>query len=130
MEQDNVKEWTLLSKIEEDDDSVEVFPLTDEEGNTLMFYEDMCFCVGDKTYAILVEVDAELLNHEHNEECRCGHHHDEDGLDCEEPDVFLVRVQFDENGDPYYETDSLSEEDYAEASEAYNQIMDQLETQE
>ncbi|MDY6028982.1 MAG: DUF1292 domain-containing protein [Acidaminococcaceae bacterium] len=129
MEQDNVKELELLSMLESEDDSVEIFPLTDDEGNTVMFYEDMCFRVGDKTYAILVEVDPEDLAHEHGENCGCGHVHEHEECSCDEPNVYLVRVQFDENGEPYYETESLSEDDYAEASEAYNQIMDQLEAQ-
>lgn len=81
-----------MADLEQDDLDMEesVVVMTDEEGNEYYYREDMIIPVGDKRFAILVE----LLD----EEC-C----DEEDCECEsdEIDIFIARIDTEDGEDVY-----------------------------
>ena len=80
-----------MADFEQDDMEELVVVMTDEEGNEYYYREDMIVPVGDKRFAILVPLDAE---------CEC----DDEDCECEadETDVFIARIDTDENGEDVY----------------------------
>lgn len=99
-------------ELEEDDDIVVV--MTDEEGNEYYYREELIIEVDEKRFAILapIEVDEESG-------CTC-----EGGCD-EETDVFIARIDADENGEDVY-TDPTDEE-FEAVRQAYEEMQDEEE---
>ena len=104
-----------MADFEQDDlDDMEelVVVMTDEEGNEYYYREDMIVPVGDKRFAILVPFDAE---------CEC----DDEDCECEadETDVFIARIDTDENGEDVYV--DPTDEEFEAVRQAYEELVDE-----
>ena len=104
-----------MADFEQDDlDDMEelVVVMTDEEGNEYYYREDMIVPVGDKRFAILVPLDAE---------CEC----DDEDCECEadETDVFIARIDTDENGEDVYV--DPTDEEFEAVRQAYEELVDE-----
>ncbi|MBP2625532.1 MAG: hypothetical protein H6Q68_243 [Firmicutes bacterium] len=88
-----------------------VVVMTDEEGNEYYYREEMIVPVGDKNYAILIPIDED-------EDCECGA-----GCGCseDEVDVYIARIDTDENGEEIYV--DPTDEEFEEVRKAYEQMM-------
>ena len=96
----------------EDDFDEVVVEMTDDEGNSYLYVEEMVIPVNGERYALLVAVEPE----EH--ECE-----DED-CDCGEGDVIIAKIVINEDGeDEYIEP---TDEEFAAVQEAYDKLMDDL----
>jgi uncharacterized protein YrzB (UPF0473 family) len=92
-----------------------VVVMTDEEGNEFYYREDMIIPVEDKRYAILVPIDMD-------DECGCG----DSDCDCsEDPDVFIARIDTDENGEEVYV--DPTDEEFEQVRITYEKLMDEEE---
>jgi len=103
----------------EKDDIVEfdepVVVMTDEEGNEYYYREDMIVPVGDKRFAILVPIEMD-----DEEGCECGD--SSCGCGCgEEADVFIARIDTDENGEEIYV--DPTDEEFEEVRKAYEELV-------
>jgi len=94
-------------------DEEPVVVMTDEDGNEFYYREEMIIPVGDKRFAVLVPIDIEA-------ECDCGHDH-EDECDYEDVDVYIARIDIDENGEEIYV--DPTDEEFEEAVKAYDELM-------
>jgi len=103
--------------LEEMDDEL-VVVMTDEEGNEYYYREEMIVPVGDKQYAILIPIDADEDQCE-GEDCEC----DADGCGCSEGevDVYIARIDTDENGEEIYV--DPTDEEFEEVRKAYEELM-------
>ena len=97
----------------EDDEQIVV--MSDDEGNEFYYREEMVIPLGDKNFALLVPIDDCDCE---DEECDC---HDEDG----EPDVYIARIDFDEDGEAVYL--DPTEEEFEAVKTAYEEMMNSSE---
>ena len=93
-----------------EEETIETFEFTDEEGQDHCFVVESRFKVGKDDYVALLEVDPSVFEEE-DEECSCGHDHAEKDEKCgcghnhaeedeeEEPNIILAKVVTDENGE-------------------------------
>jgi uncharacterized protein YrzB (UPF0473 family) len=88
-----------------------VVVMTDEEGNEYYYREEVIIPIGEKRFAILVPI-----NIDEEEECGCG-------CDCEdeETDVYIARIDVDENGEEIYVDPTDAEFD--EVRQAYEDLL-------
>lgn len=108
-----------MADFERDDDDMDeiddepVVVMTDEEGNEYYYREDMIIPIGEKRYAILVPIDVE------EDGCEC----DEPACDCgsDETDVYIARIDIDEDGEEVYV--DPSDEEFEQVRQAYEEIM-------
>ena len=117
-----------------EEETIETFEFTDEEGQDHCFVVESKFKVGKEEYVALLEVDPAIVEeeeeecgcgHEHEQEhvhaetCGCGHDHAEEDED-EEPNIILAKVVTDENG----ETDlqELTDEEFEKAVKVYESL--------
>lgn len=100
--------------LEEMDDEL-VVVMTDEEGNEYYYREEMIVPVGDKQYAILIPIDADADDCE-EEGCGCGC-----GCSEDEVDVYIARIDTDENGEEIYV--DPTDEEFEEVRKAYEELM-------
>ena len=117
-----------------EEETIETFEFTDEEGQDHCFVVESKFKVGKEEYVALLEVDPAIFAEE-EEECGCGHEHEHahvhaETCDCshdhagededEEPNIILAKVVTDENG----ETDlqELTDEDFEKAVKVYESL--------
>ena len=118
----------------EEEETIETFEFTDDEGQDHCFVVESKFKVGEEEYVALLEVDPAIFaeeeeecgcGHEHEQEhvhaetCGCGHDHAEEDED-EEPNIILAKVVTDENG----ETDlqELTDEEFEKAVKVYESL--------
>ena len=101
-----------MADFEQDDMEELVVVMTDEEGNEYYYREDMIVPVGDKRFAILVPLDAECECDD--EECEC---------EAEETDVFIARIDTDENGEDVYV--DPTDEEFEAVRQAYEELVDE-----
>lgn len=98
-----------------------VVEMTDDEGNSYFYTEEMIIPVGDDNYALLVEI------HDH-EDCDCGceheHEHEHEGCDCgcEDGDVIIAKIVKDENGEDMYI--EPTDEEFELVQKAYEEMME------
>jgi uncharacterized protein YrzB (UPF0473 family) len=85
--------------------------MTDEEGNEYYYREEVIIPVGEKRFAILVPIDM-------TDDCGCG-----DGCGCEdeETDVYIARIDSDENGEEVYV--DPTDEEFEEVRQAYEELL-------
>ena len=105
--EENVLEENLLEEdFDEEDFGEVVVEMTDDDGNSYFYTEQMIIPVGDDDFALLVEVNDPKHEHEH-----CEHHHEHEhehegcgcGCGCEEGDVIIAKIVTDpETGDDIY----------------------------
>ncbi|HAK73864.1 MAG TPA: DUF1292 domain-containing protein [Sporomusaceae bacterium] len=88
-----------------------VFVMTDEEGNEYYYREDMIVPVGDKRFAILVPLQVE-------DDCECG---DGCGCDEDETDVYIARIDTDEDGEDVYV--DPTDEEFEAVRQAYEELV-------
>ena len=117
-----------------EEETIETFEFTDEEGQDHCFVVESKFKVGKDDYVALLEVDPAIFEeeeeecgcghehehaHVHAETCGCGHDHAEEDED-EEPNIILAKVVTDENG----ETDlqELTDEEFEKAVKVYESL--------
>lgn len=93
--------------IDEQDELVVV--MTDEDGNEFYYREELIIPVGDKKFALLVGINED---EEHDCECDCG---------CDDEDVFIARIELDENGEEVYV--DPTDEEFEEVQKAYDELM-------
>ena len=114
----------------EENDTVETFEFTDENGETHCFVIESRFKVGSEDYAALLEVDPAIFEEE-ADPCECGHDHTHaDSCECgqdQEPEedeedvrIILAKVVTDENGDINIEVPS--DEDFEKARKVYEAL--------
>jgi uncharacterized protein YrzB (UPF0473 family) len=107
-----------MADIEKDDleelDEELVVVMTDEEGNEYYYREEMIVPVGDKQYAILIPIE----DSEEEDDCECGA-----GCGCseDEVDVYIARIDTDENGEEIYV--DPTDEEFEEVRKAYEELM-------
>lgn len=101
-----------MADFEQDDMEELVVVMTDEEGNEYYYREDMIVPVGDKRFAILVPLDAECECDD--EECEC---------EAEETDVFIARIDTDENGEDVYV--DPTDEEFEAVRQAYEELVEE-----
>ena len=91
------------------DDDI-VVEMTDENGNTYYYVEEMIIPVGKDRFALLVEVH----EHDHDEGCDCG---------CEEDDVIIAKIVTNADGeDEYIEP---TDEEFEAVQAAYDKLLDE-----
>jgi len=100
------KELELL----EDEDQIVV--MSDEEGNEYYYREEMVIPLGDKNFALLIPIGECECD---NEQCVCHESEDED------PDVYIARIDFDENGEEVYL--DPTEEEFEAVRNAYEEMV-------
>ncbi|MDF2927866.1 DUF1292 domain-containing protein [Anaerospora sp.] len=88
-----------------------VVVMTDEEGNEYYYREDMIVPVGDKRFAILVPLQVE-------DDCECG---DGCGCDEDETDVYIARIDTDEDGEDVYV--DPTDEEFEAVRQAYEELV-------
>lgn len=104
---------------EMDEDLIVV--MTDEEGNEYYYREELIIPVEEKRFAILVPIDAE---EEAEEDCECS---DTGCGCCEETDVFIARIDTDENGEEVYV--DPTDEEFEQVLKAYDELMSEEEVE-
>ena len=117
-----------------EEETIETFEFTDDEGQDHCFVVESKFKVGKEEYVALLEVDPAIFEeeeeecgceheheheHVHAETCGCGHDHGDEDED-EEPNIILAKVVTDENG----ETDlqELTDEEFEKAVKVYESL--------
>jgi len=95
-----------------------VVVMTDEEGNEYYYREEVIIPIGEKRFAILVPI-----NIDEEEECSCG-------CDCEdeETDVYIARIDVDENGEEIYV--DPTDDEFEEVRQAYEDLLAEEEEEE
>ena len=104
----NKKEEIVL---DEEDFVVE---MTDENGNSYYYVEEMIIPVDGERYALLVAVDPDGEEHIHDEDCDC----------CDSDDVIIAKIILNENGEEEYI--EPTDEEFEKVQEAYEQMMDEM----
>ena len=103
---------------DEDFDDV-VVEMTDEEGNSYFYTEQMIIPVGDDDFALLVEIG------DHDHECCGGHDHEHEdcecGCGCEDGDVIIAKIVQDENGEDIYV--EPTDEEFEAVQKAYDELV-------
>ena len=82
--EDKEKDW-----LEED----VVVEMTDEEGNSYYYRQEMIIPVGGDKFALLVGIHDEEEEHTHSCGCGCGEH---------DEDVLIAKIVVDEDGEEEY----------------------------
>jgi uncharacterized protein YrzB (UPF0473 family) len=98
--------------LEETDEEL-VVVMTDEEGNEYYYREEVIIPVGEKNYAILIPIEIDEEN-----EGGC-----EEGCSCcdEEVDVYIARIDTDENGEEIYV--DPTDEEFEEVRKTYEELV-------
>ena len=96
-----------------------VVEMTDEDGNSYFYTEEMIIPVGNDNYALLVEI----TEHDH-EHCDHHHEHEHEGCDCgcEDGDVIIAKIVKDENGEDMYI--EPTDEEFEAVQKAYEEMME------
>ena len=129
-----MKEKDIKEVMDAEEETIETFEFTDDEGQDHCFVVESKFKVGKEEYVALLEVDPAIFaeedeecgcghehehEHVHAETCGCGHDHNDEDED-EEPNIILAKVVTDENG----ETDlqELTDEEFEKAVKVYEAL--------
>lgn len=118
-----------------EEESVETFEFTDDEGLNHCFVVESRFKVGQDDYVALLEVDPAIFeesetcdcgcDHEHghahdlssSDECGCGHDY---GEEVEEPNIILAKITEDENGE--VDIQVPTDEEFEKAKSVYETL--------
>ena len=106
-----------MADFEKDDlddfDEEPIIVMTDEDGNEFYYREDVTIPVGDKRFAILVPVS---IGDDCEAGCDCG-------CEDEETDVYIARIDIDENGEEVYV--DPTDEEFEQVRQAYEEFLDE-----
>ena len=102
--------------VDDEDFGEVVVEMTDEEGNSYFYTEQMIIPVGDDDFALLVEIK----DHEHEAGCDC-----DCGCSCEDDDVIIAKIVVNENGQEEYV--EPTDEEFEKVQEAYEKYLDEEE---
>lgn len=98
-----------------DEDADVIVEMTDEEGNSYYYREEMIIPVGDDKFALLIGIHDEEEEEEHAHSCGCGcGEHDED--------VLIAKVVMGDDGDEEYV--EPTDEEFDAVQRAYDALMD------
>ena len=93
-----------------DDDGI-IVEMTDEDGNSYYYVEEMIIPVGNDKFALLVELHDE---HEHGEGCDC---------DCDDDDVIIAKIVTNADGEEEYV--EPTDEEFEAVQAAYEKLLDE-----
>ena len=98
-----------------DEDADVIVEMTDEEGNSYYYREEMIIPVGDDKFALLIGIHDEEEEEEHAHSCGCG---------CGEPDedVLIAKVVMGDDGEEEYV--EPTDEEFDAVQRAYDALMD------
>ncbi|WP_315273546.1 DUF1292 domain-containing protein [Selenomonas sputigena] len=98
-----------------DEDADVIVEMTDEEGNSYYYREEMIIPVGDDKFALLIGIHDEEQEEEHAHSCGCGcGEHDED--------VLIAKVIMGDDGEEEYV--EPTDEEFDAVQRAYDALMD------
>ena len=98
-----------------DEDADVIVEMTDEEGNSYYYREEMIIPVGDAKFALLIGIHDEEEEEEHAHSCGCGcGEHDED--------VLIAKVVMGDDGEEEYV--EPTDEEFDAVQRAYDALMD------
>ena len=98
-----------------DEDADVIVEMTDEEGNSYYYREEMIIPVGDDKFALLIGIHDEEEEEEHAHSCGCGcGEHDED--------VLIAKVVMGDDGEEGYV--EPTDEEFDAVQRAYDALMD------
>lgn len=98
-----------------DEDADVIVEMTDEEGNSYYYREEMIIPVGDDKFALLIGIHDEEEEEEHAHSCGCGcGEHDED--------ILIAKVVMGEDGEEEYI--EPTDEEFDAVQRAYDALMD------
>ena len=98
-----------------DEDADIIVEMTDEEGNSYYYREEMIIPVGDDKFALLIGIHDEEEEEEHAHSCGCGcGEHDED--------VLIAKVVMGDDGEEEYV--EPTDEEFDAVQRAYDALMD------
>ncbi|NCD08243.1 MAG: DUF1292 domain-containing protein [Negativicutes bacterium] len=98
------------------EDEEQIIVMSDDEGNEFYYREEMVIPLGDKNFALLIPIDECECD---DEECVCREEENE------EPDVYIARIDFDEDGEAVYL--DPTEEEFEAVKTAYEEMMNSSE---
>lgn len=100
-----------------DEDADVIVEMTDEEGNSYYYREEMIIPVGDDKFALLIgihdEEEEEEEEHAHSCGCGCGEH---------DEDVLIAKVIMGDDGEEEYV--EPTDEEFDAVQRAYDALMD------
>ena len=98
-----------------DEDADVIVEMTDEEGNSYYYREEMIIPVGDDKFALLIGIHDEEEEEEHAHSCGCGcGEHDED--------ILIAKVVMGDDGEEEYV--EPTDEEFDAVQRAYDALMD------
>lgn len=100
--------------LEEDGDVI--IEMTDEEGNSYYYREEMIIPVGDEKFALLIGIHDEEEEHAHSCGCGCGEH---------DEDVLIAKIVMGADGEEEYI--EPTDEEFDAVQRAYDALMDEEE---
>lgn len=98
-----------------DEDADVIVEMTDEEGNSYYYREEMIIPVGDDKFALLIGIhdEEEEEGHAHSCGCGCGEH---------DEDVLIAKVIMGDDGEEEYV--EPTDEEFDAVQRAYDALMD------
>ena len=100
-----------------DEEADVIVEMTDEEGNSYYYREEMIIPVGDDKFALLIGIhEEEEEEHAHSCGCGCGEH---------DEDVLIAKVVMGEDGEEEYV--EPTDEEFDAVQRAYDALMDEEE---
>lgn len=96
-----------------DEDADVIVEMTDEEGNSYYYREEMIIPVGDEKFALLIGIHDEEEEHAHSCGCGCGEH---------DEDVLIAKVVMGDDGEEEYV--EPTDEEFDAVQRAYDALMD------
>ena len=96
-----------------DEDADVIVEMTDEEGNSYYYREEMIIPVGDEKFALLIGIHDEEEEHAHSCGCGCGEH---------DEDVLIAKVIMGDDGEEEYV--EPTDEEFDAVQRAYDALMD------
>ena len=98
-----------------DEDADVIVEMTDEEGNSYYYREEMIIPVGDDKFALLIGIhdEEEEEEHAHSYGCGCGEH---------DEDVLIAKVVMGDDGEEEYV--EPTDEEFDAVQRAYDALMD------
>ena len=100
-----------------DEDADVIVEMTDEEGNSYYYREEMIIPVGDEKFALLIGIHDEEEEEEHAHSCGCGC-----GCGEHDEDVLIAKVVMGDDGEEEYV--EPTDEEFDAVQRAYDALMD------